>query len=103
MVDDALQRLQIEHLAHNPIKQLSGGQLQRVLFARAIVSKPDVLVLDEPNTYVDKKSKEMMRQLVSELNKKCATIMVSHDVDYIKSVASKLVEVNEKVTTKHIV
>ena len=103
MVDDALQRLQIEHLAHNPIKQLSGGHLQRVLFARAIVSKPDVLVLDEPNTYVDKKSEEMMRQLVSELNKKCATIMVSHDVDYIKSVASKLVEVNEKVTTKHIV
>ncbi|MGM9698709.1 MAG: metal ABC transporter ATP-binding protein [Prevotella sp.] len=102
-VKEALRRLQIDDLAQNPIKKLSGGQLQRVLFARAIVGNPDVLVLDEPNTYVDKKSEGMMRQLISELNKNCATIMVSHDVDYIKSVASKLVEVDEKVTIKHVV
>ncbi|MGN0281613.1 MAG: metal ABC transporter ATP-binding protein [Prevotella sp.] len=100
-VHEALCRLKIEDLAQNTIKELSGGQLQRVLFARAIVGNPEVLVLDEPNTYIDQDSELMMRRLVNELNQRCAIVMVSHDTDYIKSVATKLVEVNEKVTIRH--
>ena len=96
----ALEQLQVADLAHNPIRKLSGGQLQRVLFARAIVGEPEVLVLDEPNTYVDQQSEEMMRELIHALNRQCAVVTVSHDVDYIKSVASKIVEVNEKVTIR---
>lgn len=94
----ALQRLDIADLARDPIRKLSGGQLQRVLFARAIVGEPEVLVLDEPNTYVDSNTELLMRSLVEELNKKCAIIMVSHDVGYIRSAANKIVEVNEKIT-----
>ena len=94
----ALQRLDIADLARDPIRKLSGGQLQRVLFARAIVGEPEVLVLDEPNTYVDSNTEQLMRSLVAELNKKCAIIMVSHDVGYIRSAANKIVEVNEKIT-----
>lgn len=94
----ALQRLDIADLARDPIRKLSGGQLQRVLFARAIVGEPEVLVLDEPNTYVDSNTELLMRRLVEELNKKCAIIMVSHDVGYIRSAANKIVEVNEKIT-----
>lgn len=94
----ALQRLNIADLARDPIRKLSGGQLQRVLFARAIVGEPEVLVLDEPNTYVDSNTELLMRSLVEELNKKCAIIMVSHDVGYIRSAANKIVEVNEKIT-----
>ena len=96
----ALDQLQIADLARNPIKRLSGGQLQRVLFARAIVGEPEVLVLDEPNTYVDRKSEQTMRSLIRELSAKCAIIMVSHDTDYIVGAANKLVEVNEKVTVR---
>lgn len=99
-VRKALDQLQIADLARNPIKRLSGGQLQRVLFARAIVGDPEVLVLDEPNTYVDRKSEQTMRSLIRELSAKCAIIMVSHDTDYIVGAANKLVEVNEKVTIR---
>lgn len=97
----ALKRLDIAELADTPIKALSGGQLQRTLFARAIVGEPDVLVLDEPNTYIDQQTETMMQRLIGELNNRCAIVMVSHDTDYIRKVAKKLVEVDEKVTVRH--
>ena len=66
-----------------PIGALSGGQLQRVLLARAIVSRPEVVVLDEPNTYIDKRFQEQMYQMLDVINRDCAIIIVSHDVGTI--------------------
>lgn len=79
-VRHTLQRLELEPLSERPIGALSGGQLQRVLLARAIVSQPEVLILDEPNTYIDKRFQEQMYQTLSDINRDCAIIIVSHDI-----------------------
>ncbi len=79
-VRHTLQRMELEPLAERPIGALSGGQLQRVLLARAIVSQPEVLILDEPNTYIDKRFQEQMYQTLSDINRDCAIIIVSHDI-----------------------
>ncbi len=54
-VDEVIVQMGLEELAGRAIGELSGGQLQRVLLGRSIVSRPQVLILDEPNSYVDKR------------------------------------------------
>uniref|UniRef100_A0AB33JI97 Metal ABC transporter ATP-binding protein n=1 Tax=Prevotella sp. GTC17260 TaxID=3236796 RepID=A0AB33JI97_9BACT len=76
----AIERLELEGLEKRHIGQLSGGQLQRVLLARAVVSNPEVVVLDEPNTYIDKRFQEQMYEMLHRLNEDCAVIVVSHDI-----------------------
>ena len=82
-VAQTLEKLGMEDFAKRPIGSLSGGQLQRVLLARAIVSRPEVVVLDEPNTYIDKRFQEQMYQMLDVINHDCAIIIVSHDVGTI--------------------
>lgn len=94
---DALRQTGVDDLAKRSIKELSGGQLQRVLLARAIVSQPEVLILDEPNTYVDSRFERMMYEMIMEMNQKCTIIMVSHDNDFIKSSAKRIISVDERV------
>ena len=100
-ISEMMEQVGVSRYSQQPIGTLSGGQLQRTLFARAIVGEPDVLVLDEPNTYIDQQTETMMQRLIGELNNRCAIVMVSHDTDYIRKVAKKLVEVDEKVTVRH--
>ncbi len=91
MVDKTLERMQLSDFHKRHIGSLSGGQLQRVLLARAIVSQPEVLVLDEPNTYIDQYFQEQVYQMLSDINHDCAIIMVSHDIggilQNVKSIA----------------
>lgn len=81
----------IEHLKNKSIGELSGGQLQRTLLCRALISDPKLLILDEPNTYVDSKFEGELYELLKELNKRMAIIMVSHDIgtitSYVKTIA----------------
>lgn len=77
---DTIHRLELDDLAQRPICELSGGQLQRVLLARAIVSRPEVVVLDEPNTYIDKRFQEQMYETLADIQRDCAIIIVSHDI-----------------------
>ena len=79
-VTDTLERMQLSDLKDRHIGALSGGQLQRVLLARAIVSKPDVVILDEPNTYIDRRFQKQMYEMLEQINKECAIIIVSHDI-----------------------
>lgn len=71
--------------------ELSGGQLQRVFLARAIISSPRLLILDEPDTYVDNRFEYELYSLLKEINKTTAILLVSHDIgmisSYIKSIA----------------
>lgn len=73
------------------IGELSGGQLQRVFLARAIVSSPSLLILDEPATYVDSRFENELYGFLPELNKTMAILLVSHDVGiisaYVKTIA----------------
>ena len=77
---ETIHRMELDDLQRQPIGTLSGGQLQRVLLARAIVQQPDVLILDEPNTYIDKRFQEQMYEMLNDLNQQCAIVMVSHDI-----------------------
>jgi len=89
-----LVQLGIESLAERAIGELSGGQLQRVLLARAIVSQPQLLILDEPNTYVEKRFESQFFELLNEINKDTSIILVSHDVGTLLSMVKNVACVN---------
>jgi len=78
-----LEKLSVEYLAKKPIGSLSGGELQRVLLARALMCGPELLVLDEPATYVDNKFEHKMYDILHEINGSVAILMVSHDLGMI--------------------
>ncbi|MFO7828029.1 MAG: ATP-binding cassette domain-containing protein [Bacteroidales bacterium] len=88
---NTLNRMGILDLKSYPIGELSGGQLQKVLLARAIVSSPRLLILDEPNTFVDNQFEGELYEILKELNHEMAIIIVSHDIGtistYIKTIA----------------
>lgn len=94
---ETIRRLQLEDLQERPICALSGGQLQRVLLARAIVSRPDVVVLDEPNTYIDKRFQEQMYETLADIHRDCAIIIVSHDIAEILQNVTHVACVNHHV------
>ena len=77
-VDEVIVQMGLEVLAGRAIGELSGGQLQRVLLGRSIVSRPQVLILDEPNSYVDKRFESRFYQLLEEINKESAIILHYH-------------------------
>ena len=86
-----LRRMGIAHLEKNTIGELSGGELQRVLLCRAIISNPPMLLLDEPNTFVDNQFEGELYELLKELNKQMAILLVTHDLGtiapYVKTIA----------------
>ena len=88
----------LEGLEQRPIGALSGGELQRVLLGRAVVSNPELLVLDEPGTYIDKRTEARLYELLDELNKRCAIVMVSHDTDSLLRHARSLAVVDRELT-----
>jgi zinc transport system ATP-binding protein len=98
-IDNALDSLDIRNIKHDFIADLSGGQLQRVLAARAIVNNPEFLIMDEPTTALDPEMRERFFLLLSELNKNRSVtiIMVTHDIGTIGKYASKLLYIDKKV------
>ena len=88
-VDEVIVQMGLEVLAGRAIGELSGGQLQRVLLGRSIVSRPQVLILDEPNSYVDKRFESRFYQLLEEINKESAIILVSHDIGTVLTMVKK--------------
>jgi zinc transport system ATP-binding protein len=90
-VDEILESIGISELKKRPIGELSGGELQRTMLARAIISSPKLLILDEPNTYVDNQFEQELYRILADLNKQMAILLVSHDLGiispYIKSIA----------------
>lgn len=76
---------------HSQIGELSGGQLQKTFLARAIISSPELLILDEPGTYVDNRFEHELYEMLLEMNKRMAILLVSHDIgiisSYIKTIA----------------
>ncbi len=96
-VNKVLLQMDITSLADKPIAELSGGELQRTLLARAVVMQPDVLILDEPSTYLDNKSENRLYEYLKELNRTCAIVLVGHDAHNIKRYAKHIAFVNGSV------
>ncbi len=90
----AISEFGISDYAEKSIGQLSGGQLQRALLARATVSDPDVLILDEPNTYIDQRFQEQLYKMLEKINRNCAIIVVSHDIGTILQSVQNIACVN---------
>lgn len=96
-INEVLSMMGIDHLADKNIGELSGGQMQRVLLGRAIISDPQLLILDEPNTFVDNRFEHDLYELLKNLNKKMAILMVSHDVGTITSYVKTIACVNRNL------
>jgi len=97
-IETALKFVEMWDKKDEKIGELSGGQQQRVFIARALCSEPEILILDEPTTGIDSKSRDNFYNLLRELNKKGITlILVSHDVSAIVKDVNKVFCVNQNV------
>jgi zinc transport system ATP-binding protein len=83
IAEAVLAQMGILEFKNRQIGRLSGGQLQRVLIARALASKPDILLLDEPTASIDAESETGLYEILRQLNQSMTIILVSHDIGAI--------------------
>lgn len=93
----ALGEVSCADLAGRPFAALSSGQRQRVLIARALACKPELLLLDEPTSNLDPSVQDDVQELLHELNRRMTMIVVSHDVAFVSKYVSRVVCVNRTV------
>lgn len=97
-VERALERAGITHLMKKRIGELSGGERQRVFIARALVSEPALLILDEPTTGIDAATEEKFYAFLEELNRSGMTIiLVSHDLEAIAREVKTVLCLNRRI------
>ncbi len=98
-IRQSLELMGISDLRDKPVSDLSGGQQQRAFLARALVSDPELLILDEPGTALDQPSREDFFEFVKKLNqdKGITIILITHDTAQIGQYANKLLYVDKKV------
>ena len=100
-IENAMIKMDVSTIQNKLIGELSGGQRQRVMIARALASKPEVLILDEPNTGVDVVSQQRFYKLLKELNReeKMTIIFITHDIGVIADDIGRLFTVNQTLLT----
>ncbi len=101
----ALRQVDMEEFCRRPFASLSGGERQRVLVARAICSRPDLLLLDEPTSNVDTLVGSRLWDLLRELNRHMTILMVTHDLGFVSNLVEKVICVNRRVVvhpTSHV-
>ncbi|MFT4552614.1 MAG: zinc transport system ATP-binding protein [Chlamydiales bacterium] len=94
-----LERLELKDLAHSPFGNLSGGQAQKTLIARALISEPEILLLDEPTSSVDAKSEKEIHEILRSLQGQMSILMVTHDIRAIIDNTKNILSVHRKVVT----
>ncbi|MFO7785855.1 MAG: metal ABC transporter ATP-binding protein [Thermodesulfobacteriota bacterium] len=93
----ALGRMEMEPLRNRPFSRLSGGQRQRVLLARALVSDPELLLLDEPTANVDAAIETELFEILNELNRHMTIMLVTHDLGFVSAYVRSVVCVNRRL------
>ena len=93
-----LDEFSISNLQKKSIGELSGGQLQRAIIARALISNPNILILDEPFSGLDNKSSQQVIELIEKLKGKKTIILITHVLTYLLKQASRVFLVEKTVT-----
>lgn len=100
-IDHVIDLTSLGSYIDNPIGALSGGQLQRALLGRAIVSDPPLLVLDEPLSYLDKYFEERTYEILDRIKDRHTILLVSHEMSRIATMATRHIIVNGNVHECH--
>ena len=93
-IEEVVELMGVGEFRDRPIGALSGGQLQRTLLGRAMVSDPNVIVLDEPLSYVDKNFEQQIYGIIDDLRKHTTIVLVSHEMSIISGMANRHVIVD---------
>ncbi len=95
-VHEVLERFDIEHLWNASVQNLSGGEFQRVFFARALLRKPNLLILDEPNQGLDIRGQAELYDQIHDVRKhlNCGVLLVCHDLHIVMAKTDKVVCMN---------
>lgn len=101
LVNETLILLHLVDRSDAPIGEISGGQLQRALLGRAIVSNPDILILDEPLSYLDRHFIAETYNLLQELSTRTTIVLVSHEMSRIAEMANRHILVDHRVKACH--
>lgn len=99
---EALEKVGLRDFASKNFSTLSGGELQRVLIARALVCRPKLLLLDEPTASVDKKAEELILSILDKLKGKVTLLMVTHDLNRAVNFFDRLLVVQHNVVPMSI-
>lgn len=94
---ELIDKVGISNLVNRRISELSGGEFQKMLIARALATKPKLLLLDEPTANVDVASRQQIYDLLAELNKSMTIILVTHDLLAVSSEVHRLACLNGKL------
>ena len=97
----ALEEVEAGNLLHRQIGSLSGGQLQRVLLARALVAEPKILILDEPTANIDQRLETDIFDLLKKLNERMTILVVSHDIGFVSSYVNRVACINQTLVCHH--
>ncbi len=94
-----MSELNINHLRSHPLAAVSGGELQRILLARALMRKPSLLVLDEPAQGVDVSGQAELYRLISDISaaQNCGILMISHDLHLVMSATDEVICLNHHI------
>lgn len=95
--EEAMHEAEIYDLRNRRFGTLSGGQQQRVLMARALVGKPELLLLDEPTASIDGRVEQDIYHLLKKLNEKATIVLVSHDLGFISTYVNRVACVNRRL------
>ncbi len=98
-INNALTAVEMSEFADRQFSTLSGGQKQRVLIARAIVSKPSILLLDEPTANLDLTLEDRLLETLNKFHPAMKIIMVSHDLGFVSGAVKQVLCVNRQVHT----
>jgi len=95
--ESALARVGLREAGTRPFSDLSGGQRQRVLLARALVTEPEMLLLDEPAAGLDQKVEQDFFDLLQDLNRRLTVVLVSHDLGFVSGFVRTVICVHRRV------
>ena len=102
-VDEAMEQTGIAELAAKPWRALSGGQRRRVLVARALAARPELLILDEPTAHMDTESEARLFETLGKLKGGATILIVTHDMDFVSALTGRVLCLGDNAHQRAIV